>query len=278
MEKTKEKTEDQKLTEFQTFLRERRLSDNTILSYCGSVRLYRSLYPAISRRFLKQYRGYLLGHYKPSTACQRIHGINRFLEYQNMPELRLAPVRPRGVSFQDRVISDQDYRTLKRRLKKDGAEKWYFIVWFLGATGARVSELLCFKAEHLPAGYMDLYSKGGKMRRIYIPEALCREAAAWCGRRQLQSGPLFVNRQGKPLTARGVNAMLKHYALRYRLDPAAVHAHAFRHRFALNFLKRCNDLSLLADLLGHDKVETTRIYLTRSSKEQRMLIDRLVTW
>ena len=121
MGKTKEKTEDPKLTEFQTFLRERRLSDNTILSYCGSVRLYRSLYPAISRRFLKQYRGYLLGHYKPSTACQRIHGINRFLEYQNMPELRLAPVRPRGVSFQDRVISDQDYRTLKRRLKKERA-------------------------------------------------------------------------------------------------------------------------------------------------------------
>ena len=278
MGKTKEKTEDQKLTEFQTFLRERRLSDNTILSYCGSVRLYRSLYPAISRRFLKQYRGYLLGHYKPSTACQRIHGINRFLEYQNMPELRLAPVRPRGVSFQDRVISDQDYRTLKRRLKKDGAEKWYFIVWFLGATGARVSELLCFKAEHLPAGYMDLYSKGGKMRRIYFPESLRREALPRLQEAGLNTGFIFTNRRGAPITPRGIHSQLKVLAKRYGIPEKTVYPHAFRHRFAINFLDKFNDISLLADLLGHDSVETTKIYLTKSSEEQRELIDSIVTW
>ena len=203
MGKTKEKTEDQKLTEFQTFLRERRLSDNTILSYCGSVRLYRSLYPAISRRFLKQYRGYLLGHYKPSTACQRIHGINRFLEYQNMPELRLAPVRPRGVSFQDRVISDQDYRTLKRRLKKDGAEKWYFIVWFLGATGARVSEVVQFTVDDVRNGYKDIYSKDNKIRRIYVPALLQQDTLRWLKQTERLSGDLFLNHSGVRISAGG---------------------------------------------------------------------------
>ena len=33
-----------------------------------------------------------------------------------------------------------------------------------------------------------------------------------------------------------------------------------------------------ADLLGHESVETTRIYLTRSSKEQKLLLDKMVTW
>ena len=30
--------------------------------------------------------------------------------------------------------------------------------------------------------------------------------------------------------------------------------------------------------MGHESIETTRIYLTRSSDEQRALIDRIVTW
>ena len=35
----------------------------------------------------------------------------------------------------------------KARLKADGYDEWYFIVWFMAATGARVSELLHIKAE-----------------------------------------------------------------------------------------------------------------------------------
>lgn len=43
-------------------------------------------------------------------------------------------------------------------------------------------------------------------------------------------------------------------------------------------MKRFNDISLLADLLGHDSIETTRIYLMKSSQEQQTVIDRVVTW
>ena len=53
---------------------------------------------------------------------------------------------------------------------------WYFVVRFLGATGARVSELLQIKIEDLKLGYLDLYSKGGKIRRLYFPKVLCEEA------------------------------------------------------------------------------------------------------
>ena len=57
-----------------------------------------------------------------------------------------------------------------------------------------------------------------------------------------------------------------------------VYPHSFRHRFAKNFLEKFNDISLLADLMGHESIETTRIYLTRSSEEQQKLIDRVVKW
>lgn len=57
-----------------------------------------------------------------------------------------------------------------------------------------------------------------------------------------------------------------------------VYPHSFRHRFAKNFLSKCNDISLLADLLGHESIETTRIYLTKSTAEQRKIIDEIVKW
>ena len=52
----------------------------------------------------------------------------------------------------ENVISDADYKFLKAKLKADGYDQWYFIVWFMAATGARVSELLQIKAEHVSVG------------------------------------------------------------------------------------------------------------------------------
>ena len=53
---------------------------------------------------------------------------------------------------------------------------------------------------------------------------------------------------------------------------------SFRHRFAKIFLDKFNDISLLADLMGHESIETTRIYLRRSSAEQQEIVDKIITW
>ena len=68
------------------------------------------------------------------------------------------------------------------------------------------------------------------------------------------------------------------YSVAFHICPDTVYPHSFRHRFAKNFLKKYNDIALLADLMGHDSIETTRIYLTRSSAEQKELLDRIITW
>ena len=57
--------------------------------------------------------------------------------------------------------------------------EWYFVVRYLAATGARVSELIQIKVEHVFKGYFDLYSKGGKLRRLYIPKKLKIETESW---------------------------------------------------------------------------------------------------
>ena len=187
-------------------------------------------------------------------------------------------VKVQQQNFLENVISDADYKFFKVKLKADGYDEWYFIVWFMAATGARVSELLHIKAEHIKVGYLDLYSKGGKIRRLYIPKNLRTETEKWLKEKGLISGYLFLNRFGQRITTRGIAQQLKHFAEKYGLNRDVVYPHSFRHRFAKNFLDRFNDIALLADLMGHESIETTRIYLTRSSEEQQKLIDRLVKW
>ena len=57
-----------------------------------------------------------------------------------------------------------------------------------------------------------------------------------------------------------------------------VHPHSFRHRFAKNFIEKHNDIALLADLMGHESIETTRIYLRMTASEQQKIVDKVVTW
>ena len=134
------------------------------------------------------------------------------------------------------------------------------------------------KVEHVHAGFLDLYTKGGKIRRIYIPKKLTTEAIKWLEDDNRQSGYLFLNRFGERITSRGVAMQLKHFAEKYGLNTKVVYPHSFRHRFAKNFLDRFNDIALLADLMGHESIETTRIYLRRTATEQKQIVDKIVNW
>jgi hypothetical protein len=43
-------------------------------------------------------------------------------------------------------------------------------------------------------------------------------------------------------------------------------------------LRALQYITLLADLMGYESIETTRIYLRRTSTEQRSIVDKIVTW
>ena len=76
----------------------------------------------------------------------------------------------------------------------------------------------------------------------------------------------------------GLGGKLKKLGVEYGLEAQVVYPHSFRHRFAKNFIERYNDIALLADLMGHSNIETTRIYLRRSHAEQREIVDTVITW
>ncbi|MDD7545741.1 MAG: tyrosine-type recombinase/integrase [Actinobacillus porcinus] len=80
------------------------------------------------------------------------------------------------------------------------------------------------------------------------------------------------------MVTRGISSKLKVLAKKYKLDPKVVYPHSFRHRFAKSFLERCNDITFLADLMGHESIETTRIYLRKTSTEQQAIINKIIDW
>ena len=263
---------------FETYLRLGNMSENTIKAYLYALREFFSRHKELSKKNLLLYKTYLIESYKPKTVNLRIQAINKYLDHVGKPKLRIKSVKVQQRSYLENVISNADYTFFKNKLKKETNIEWYFVVRFLAATGARVSELVQIKVEHIKVGYFDIYTKGGKIRRIFIPKSLRTETEKWLKADNRTSGYLFLNRFGERITTRGISQQLKNYAIKYDLNPSVVYPHSFRHRFAKNFLEKFNDISLLADLMGHESIETTRIYLRRSSLEQQEIVDKVITW
>jgi integrase/recombinase XerD len=263
---------------FRSYLVNSNLSKNTIDSYTFAVRHYNSIFKSLTKTNLIKYKNFLIDHYKPKTVNLRIQGINKFLVFLKKPEFKINVVKIQQQTYLDNVVSNADYTFLKNQLLKEGNKRWYFVVRFLACTGVRVSELIQFKIEHVLIGYFDIYSKAGKIRRVFIPASLLKEAREWINESSRKTGYLFLNESGTRITTRGIAHQLKHFARRYGMNEKVIYPHSFRHRFAKNFIEKYNDLALLADLLGHESIETTRIYLRRTSNEQRSIVDKIVTW
>ena len=265
-------------TDFEKYLRDTNLSENTISSYLFAVRQFHEQYESVTQKNLKAYKMWLIENYKPKTVNLRLRAINCYLESIGKEKWKMAFIRVQQKTFLENVISEADYTYFKNCLKQDNEMYWYFVIRFLAATGARVSELIQIKAEHIKIGYIDLYSKGGKLRRIYIPKSLQEESLLWLNENGHESGFIFLNKHGKRITTRGISGQLKKFAEKYGINPIVVYPHSFRHRFAKSFLERCNDISFLADLMGHESIETTRIYLRKTSTEQREIVDSVIDW
>ena len=130
------------VTDFEKHLSKSDLAKNTVTSYLWTVKYFHAKYKKINRKNLLAYKGYLMENFKPQTVNLRLQGINKYLEFIKKDKLKMKFVKVQQKNFLENVISNEDYKFLKKRLKADGYDEWYFVVWFMAATGARVSELL----------------------------------------------------------------------------------------------------------------------------------------
>lgn len=267
------------MTKFEKFLITKNLAKNTVNAYVHTIETFKKEKRGFEKSSLLSWKAEMIETYKGKTVNQKIQAMNNYLDYIGKSELKLKAIKVQQKTYLENVISDADYSFLKKQLKKEENLQWYFIVRFLGATGARISELIKVKVEHVKNGYIDLYTKGGKIRRIYIPSALQKELLPWLENDlKMTSGYIFLNRFGHSISTRGIAQQLKKFAKKYGIDSKVIYPHSFRHRFAKNFLEKYNDIALLADLMGHESIETTRIYLRKTASEQQEIVNKIVTW
>lgn len=266
------------MEDFQHHLREMGFSDNTISSYQYAIKQLREREHNLSNESLLLHKDWLAAHFAAKTVNLRITAINSYLDFIDYKGIRLKSLRIQQKPFLDNVISQEDYELLRDSLKADGKLFWHFVVRFLACTGARVSELRLFTVESVYVGHLDIISKGEKLRRIYIPSCLQSDTLEWLNKEGYSNGYVFVSKSGQPMTTRGIALGLKRYAAVYGINQEVVYPHSFRHRFAKNFIERNPDIAFLADLMGHESLETTRVYLRRTASEQRAAVDKTIDW
>lgn len=259
------------IRDFENYLWERELAPNTIKAYIEHISKFFDTYDDITKSNLIEWKRRLLERIKPKSVNHYITAMSEYLKFIGKPELILKKVKVQTLSAVENVISREEFDKLLNCLQSDGKMKMYYICLFLGKSGARVSELRQFKKKDIVRGYAEIPTKG-KIRRIYFCDSLRSKEVLSFFDTLKDDDYLFPSRFNKQITARGIAQLLIKYAHKYGINEKVMHPHSFRHFFAIEFLKRDNDISLLADLMGHSSINTTAIYL-RLNKQQQ--IERL---
>jgi integrase/recombinase XerC len=84
-------------------------------------------------------------------------------------------------------------------------------------------------------------------------------------------GPLFLGQRG-PLNERGIDYLVRKYAYQARLENCT--AHTLRHTFAKNLVDAGTPLDQVAILLGHESLDTTRVYTKPSRRDLERAVRR----
>jgi integrase/recombinase XerD len=224
---------------------------------------------------LEQFKKYMIANFKPKTVCVTIAAINRWLEFSERPE-RLKNIKLPKETFRDNVLSYEDYKKMLRycltSTHMQSGFRYYCIIKVLGTTGIRISELQKITYDDYKRGYADIISKANHARRVFIPEDTCAAALQYCDRYK-KNNISWVNNP-----SRSIGKELKIIADLAGVNPDNVYPHAFRHLFAKKFLEKNSDISLLADILGHQSINTTQIYTRKTSSEQEQAFRNIVKW
>lgn len=203
--------------------------------------------------------------------------INKFLKWLDLKELTIKKIKMQSKQSNEEILTVTDYKRLLRFAKRDGKIQLYYIMKILAMTGIRISELRYFKVENLGSNYINAFNKG-KERTIIVRQDLMRELKKYAREQGIKEGFLFPSHvvEGKMVNTSTIWRQMKRVAGQAKVRKNKVHAHSFRHLFAQVFLNTySNNITELADILGHNSLDTTRLYTRTSDAQKREKLERL---
>ncbi|AZJ24507.1 integrase (plasmid) [Bacillus wiedmannii bv. thuringiensis] len=229
--------------------------------------------------------------YAVATLAKKTVLIRSFLKHLHVFAYIQKPLHEElqraNVNEQDRPNRDLSYDEVMKILefyKERGHLVNYTILLALASTGARIQELCTARVKNLHYDgkyWLKVTGKGDKVRELFISEHLYQCICEMRRRRRFQTvldqgdeSPLLVNQRGNFYNSKTlsnqVTDMIKKTNLefiQYRENP--VTAHTFRHAFAIMAVEQGNaDLYHLMQTLGHENIQTTKIYLEKHMKRK----------
>ena len=235
-------------------------------------------------RDVTDFRNYLHRDQRQAVASvnRALVSIRRFFDWlvrqghvemnpaKQVKELRRQPLAPKGL---DRA----NVRRLLREIELRQDIRAGAIFSLMLYTGCRVSDLVNLELPDLLIGERNgsvvfRHGKGNKQRTVPLPLSARRAIQVYLGSRPSVSENVFVGERGS-LTDCGVRSLCRKYSV---LVGVRLHPHVFRHTMAKQFLAdNGNDLVSLAQILGHENLQTTSRYSQRNEEQLAEGVERL---
>ena len=274
------------LQDFQDYLRiERGLSPNSVKNYSWDIeKLITFLNEAnsvssplnITKETVQQFIYEIAKTVNPRSQARIISGLKSFFNYLNFEDYRsdnpmdLLESPKIGRKLPD-TLSENEINQLISAidLSKPEGERNRAMLETLYGCGLRVSELINLKISDLffREDFIKVTGKGDKQR--FVPISNINKKYIDIYQKQVrvhqtvQKGSediLFLNRRGKQLTRAMIFTIIKQLAIKIDLGKN-ISPHTFRHSFATHLLENGADLRAIQQMLGHESITTTEVYM-----------------
>lgn len=186
-------------------------AEGTLQSYRrGLERLYEDLPEGktICRGTLEWWRESLLERgYAPSTVNGFLSVANAWLDFMGHREYQAAG-QVKGEGDLQPELSRGEYLRLLQTARALDREKVYLLVKLFATTGLTVQELSKVTVEAAQEGKIAV--QANKVKQVVrIPECLQKELLSYAGRNGCRSGPIFLTREGTPMSRTYVSTIIR---------------------------------------------------------------------
>lgn len=205
-----------------------------------------------------------------------------FEDYRKSNPLELTESPKTGRKLPDTLSTEEiDALIAAIDLSKPEGERNRAILETLYSCGLRVSELTDLRISDLyfEEGFIKVTGKGSKSRFVPIAETTKKYINLYRqhirSHQDIQKGhedTLFLNRRGRKLTRAMIFTIIRQLAqasgLHKKISP-----HTFRHSFATHLLENGADLRAIQQMLGHESITTTEIYVHMDRSHLRKVME-----
>jgi len=143
------------------------------------------------------------------------------------------------------------------------------------STGMRISEIAGLNIDDIDfiGSVVKVLGKGKKERLAPIGDRAVAAIRNYLERRKKQSETVFLNKNGRRITTRGIRNIVGKY-IRLAGIRQGISPHTLRHSFATHLLNRGADLRSVQELLGHANLSTTQVYTHLTTDKLKSVYDK----